>query len=82
MTEARGARILVVEDDEVVGTLLVELLGALGHVRWTTTAEDAFEIVDQRRDWDLVVSDIDLPGIDGIEFVQHGQAGSGRSWPR
>ena len=51
------------------GTLLVELLGALGHVHWAMTAEDALEVVD-RRDWDLVVSDVDLPGLDGLEFVR------------
>ena len=70
MTEVRRARILLVEDDEVVGTLLVELLGSLGEVRWSTSAEDAFETISGR-DWDLIVSDIDLPGIDGIELVQH-----------
>ena len=80
MTEARGARILLVEDDEVGGTLLVELLGALGHVHWAMTAEDALEVVD-RRDWDLVVSDVDLPGLDGLEFVRRIKQG-GRSWPR
>jgi LmbE family N-acetylglucosaminyl deacetylase/CheY-like chemotaxis protein len=70
VTEVRRARILLVEDDEVVGTLLVELLGSLGEVRWSTSAEDAFETISGR-DWDLIVSDIDLPGIDGIELVQH-----------
>ena len=66
----RRARILLVEDDEVGGTLLVELLGSLGEVRWTTSAEEAFETISGR-DWDLIVSDIDLPGIDGIELVHH-----------
>ncbi len=64
-----GARILLVEDDEVVATLLLELLGTLGDVHWTTSAEQASEVVD-RRDWDLVVSDIELPGIDGIELLR------------
>ena len=48
----------------------MELLGSLGEVRWSTSAEDAFETISGR-DWDLIVSDIDLPGIDGIELVQH-----------
>ncbi len=69
MTKARSARILLVEDDEVGATLLVELLGTLGHVHWTTTAEEASEVVG-RRDWDLMVSDIDLPGLDGLELVR------------
>ena len=68
MTDPPAARILLVEDDEVGGTLLVELLGSLGDVHWTTSAEQALEIAEGR-DWDLMVSDIDLPGIDGLELV-------------
>ena len=69
MSESRSARILLVEDDEVGATLLVELLGRLGEVHWTASAEQAAEIVSGR-DWDLMVSDIDLPGIDGLELVR------------
>ena len=69
MTEERAARILLVEDDEVGGTLLVELLGSLGEVNWTTSAEQAFEIIG-RHEWDLIVSDIDLPGMSGLELVE------------
>jgi LmbE family N-acetylglucosaminyl deacetylase/ActR/RegA family two-component response regulator len=69
VTKGGGASILLVEDDEVVATLLVEVLGTLGYVHWTTTAEQASEMVGAR-DWDLVVSDIDLPGVDGLELVR------------
>jgi LmbE family N-acetylglucosaminyl deacetylase len=62
-------RILVVEDDEVGATLLVELLGMLGDVHWATSAEQAAEVL-ARREWDLLVSDIDLPGVDGLELVR------------
>jgi LmbE family N-acetylglucosaminyl deacetylase len=61
--------ILLVEDDEVAATLLVEVLSTLGHVHWTASAEQATEVVGER-DWDLVVSDIDLPGVDGLELVR------------
>ena len=69
MTEERAARILLVEDDEVGGTLLVELLGRLGEVNWTTSAEQAFDVIGGQ-EWDLIVSDIDLPGMSGLELVQ------------
>jgi CheY-like chemotaxis protein len=46
VTDPPAARILLVEDDEVGGTLLVELLGSLGEVHWTTSAEQALEIVE------------------------------------
>jgi LmbE family N-acetylglucosaminyl deacetylase/ActR/RegA family two-component response regulator len=69
VNEVGPTRILVVEDDEVGGTLLVDLLGTLGDVHWATSAEQASEVL-ARREWDLLVSDIDLPGVDGLEFVR------------
>ena len=69
MSEERPARILLVEDDEVVATLLVDLLGTLGEVHWTVSAEQASQVISVR-DWDLIVSDIDLPGASGLELVR------------
>jgi LmbE family N-acetylglucosaminyl deacetylase/ActR/RegA family two-component response regulator len=77
LADVGDAQILLVEDDEVIATLLVELLGTLGDVHWTTNAEQASEIIGTR-DWDLVVSDIELPGVDGLEFVRRVK----RSQPR
>jgi LmbE family N-acetylglucosaminyl deacetylase len=73
MAGDHGASILLVEDDEVTATLLVELLGTLGDVHWTTSAEHASEIV-ATRDWELLVSDIGLPGVDGLELVRRVKA--------
>ncbi|MDA0169461.1 response regulator [Solirubrobacter taibaiensis] len=69
MSEVGGGQILLVEDDEVVATLLADLLERFGRVRWTASAEEALEIVG-RHDWDLLVSDIDLPGMDGLELIR------------
>ena len=69
MTDPPAARILLVEDDEVGGALLVELLGSLGEVQWTTTAEQALELADGR-DWDLLVADIELPAMNGLELIR------------
>src|SRR4051794_6534469 len=65
----RGASILLVEDDELTATLLIEVLGGLGEVHWTTSAEQASMVVAER-DWDLVVSDIGLPGMNGLELIR------------
>jgi LmbE family N-acetylglucosaminyl deacetylase len=64
-----ASHILLVEDDEVLAGVVQELLGELGEVDWTTQAEDAVARVSATR-YDLVVSDIQLPGMDGIEFVR------------
>jgi LmbE family N-acetylglucosaminyl deacetylase len=68
VNEGGAVEILLVEDDEVGGTLAIKLLETLGDVRWVMTAEQALDVVGQR-DWDLLVSDIELPGIDGLELV-------------
>ena len=69
MTDPPAPRILLVEDDEVGATLLVELLGMPRRRALDHSAEQAPEIAEGR-DWDLLVSDIDLPGIDGLELVR------------
>jgi LmbE family N-acetylglucosaminyl deacetylase/CheY-like chemotaxis protein len=61
--------LLLVEDDDVLAELLVVLLDTVADVTWSVSAEAALEEVP-RRDWDLIVSDIDLPGMDGIAFVR------------
>lgn len=69
----RGARILFVEDDEVLAAVVRELLAQLGEVRWAPSAEEAVAQLGLRP-WDLLVSDIDLPGVDGHEMVRRAKA--------
>ncbi|GIW01162.1 response regulator [Roseiflexus sp.] len=66
-----GAAILVVDDEEAVRALLARLLTDLGH-RPTTVAsgEAAFEIIAQRS-FDLILTDIKMPGMTGFELYQH-----------
>jgi LmbE family N-acetylglucosaminyl deacetylase/CheY-like chemotaxis protein len=65
---ARRADVLVVEDDEVLASALVAMLGSLGDVVWTATAEQAVTLVPSR-DWDLIVADIELPAMSGLELI-------------
>jgi two-component system, NtrC family, response regulator AtoC len=66
---SRSARILVVEDDHTLAELLVEELEAEG---WAVDAQDSAElalaIVDEFEP-DLVVSDLQLPGMDGLGLL-------------
>ena len=66
------ARILVVDDEPALRTLTARALAGRGHD--VSTAEDGFDALEQiqaRRDEiDLVLSDIRMPGMDGIELAE------------
>ena len=65
-----GKNILLVEDNEVNRRLAGFLLRSHGYqVREATTAAAAFEMVDKERP-DLIVMDIQLPGMDGLEITR------------
>jgi two-component system cell cycle response regulator DivK len=63
-------KILLVEDNEVNRRLARFLLRSHGYeVREATTAAAAFEMVEKERP-DLIVMDIQLPGMDGLEITR------------
>lgn len=64
------ARILVVEDNELERVLLAELLKSAGHdVVFAQDGEGALE--EWRRSGaDLVVTDVMIPGLDGLELLE------------
>jgi CheY-like chemotaxis protein len=65
-----GKNILLVEDNEVNRRLAGFLLRSQGYqVREATSAAAAFEILD-KEPADLIVMDIQLPGIDGLEATR------------
>ncbi len=68
---SQGAAILVVDDEEAVSALLARLLTDLGH-RPTTVAsgEAALEAI-ARQSFDLILTDIKMPGMTGFELYQH-----------
>ena len=62
--------ILVLDDDQGARTLLEIMLSRTGfNVRLANDADAALEAIRQEKP-DLVISDISLPGMDGIEFVR------------
>jgi two-component system NtrC family sensor kinase len=66
----RRSRVLVVDDEEPVGQLLARLLRDLGHrPTVVTSGADALEVLGRER-FDLVLSDIKMPGMSGFELHQ------------
>jgi len=66
----RGAKILVVDDEEAILTFLSRLLSEWGHsVETINNADTALEKLNAER-YSLVLLDIKLPGMSGIELYQ------------
>ncbi|MDQ2826108.1 MAG: response regulator transcription factor [Actinomycetota bacterium] len=65
-----GARVLVVEDDEVIGRGLVQALRSQGYsVELSTSGEQAL-VVAGAGPLDLVLLDLGLPDLDGVEVCR------------
>jgi len=64
------SRILVIDDEEVIRLLVGEILRSAGHqVTSAESAERALALLEEG-DFDLVVSDVVMPGLSGLELVQ------------
>ncbi len=64
-------RVLVVEDDAVLADGLACSLKQAGYaVDWTGDGEEARHIL-RVQDYDLLVLDLTLPGMDGLELLSH-----------
>lgn len=62
--------VLVVDDEEHVGTLLARLLHDLGHrSRVVTSGEAALEALS-REQFDLILSDVKMPGMSGFDLYR------------
>lgn len=64
------ARILIIEDNQGLAELLAEEIADFGFTaRWASRAAEAHPLLDSWRP-DLVICDLRLPDIDGIDFLQ------------
>ena len=67
------AAILLVEDDDLLADVLRGLLRPLADVVWTPSAEEALTRLSGS-DWNLIIADIELPGMNGLEFLRIARA--------
>ncbi|KQP89003.1 histidine kinase [Methylobacterium sp. Leaf113] len=71
LADGHGTRVLVVEDNEEVGAFATQALTELGFetVR-AVNAEEALDILRTPRDFDVVFSDVVMPGMNGIDMAR------------
>jgi DNA-binding NtrC family response regulator len=64
-------RIMVVDDDNASRAALVSALEVAGHeASCEASAEEALESLGARAGTDLAIVDVDLPGMDGLGFLE------------
>ncbi len=64
-------KVLIVDDDPEICTLCSEALDEEGYqVTTSTSAEEALELAEQE-EFDVILSDIRMPGMSGLELVQN-----------
>jgi two-component system KDP operon response regulator KdpE len=74
MTEPRAPLVLIVDDEPAIRRLLRTSLGAEGYR--TTEAASGAEALAQAPDADIVVLDLGLPDLDGLEVIRRLRAAS------
>ncbi len=65
------AQLLVVDDDPFVRMMLGEILSDMGYtVRCAVNGADALEKYSQHPDTELILSDMNMAGMNGLEFIR------------
>ena len=69
--DGRGRRVLVVEDNVEIGRFSTQLLQDLGYeTTWAANAVEALSCLEKGPGFDVVFSDVVMPGINGVELGQ------------
>ncbi|MBV8653377.1 MAG: chemotaxis protein CheW [Alphaproteobacteria bacterium] len=69
--EDHAKRILVVDDSPFFRNLLAPLLAVAGYdVTTVESADRALSLCEAGENFDVIVSDIEMPGMDGFQFVE------------
>jgi PAS domain S-box-containing protein len=66
---ARKATVLVVDDEQAIGLAIRRVL-ATHDVTVVTTAQAALELLAERKEFDMVLSDLMMPGMSGMELYR------------
>nr|USU34376.1 response regulator [Methylobacterium sp. OTU13CASTA1] len=71
LADGHGTRVLVVEDNEEVGAFATQALRELGYeTAWAMNAEKALEMLQAPPGFDVIFSDVVMPGMNGIDMAR------------
>jgi putative two-component system response regulator len=68
------AQILIVDDDEFVRDIIARKLRSQNYLCRTCDCGEAALVLLAENEYDLLVTDVNMPGMGGIELVKHAQA--------
>jgi CheY-like chemotaxis protein len=75
ISPSESLRILLVDDEELVRNATAEMLEFGGHeVDEAASAAAALQILRQRRDYDAIIVDYMMPGLNGVALVSEARA--------
>jgi DNA-binding response OmpR family regulator len=72
--EGQRRRVLVIEDDALLGKMVRRALEPEHDVVVLASANEALDYIARGKRFDLVLCDLMLPGVSGVDF--HGRVGS------
>ena len=70
MLSGERSRILIVDDEPEITAILSDLFAAKYYSTSAASAEEALEVLT-KNEYELVVSDITMPGMSGLEMIPH-----------
>ena len=71
LADGHGTRVLVVEDNQEVGSFATQALRELGYETvWAMSAEEALAVLSASPRFDVVFSDVVMPGMNGIDMAR------------
>lgn len=70
-TSLQGMRILIADDEEMIREVVSELLTPRGcEVTEAASGNEAFRLLQQGQEFDVLLTDVRMPDGDGLELIQ------------
>jgi DNA-binding NtrC family response regulator len=72
------AKLLIIDDEESLCRLLADAFGKSGHTVDTITSGQAAKEKIESRAYDVIISEIRMPEVTGLDLLQHARATKSR----